>query len=936
MANKSGYRNAGIRITIDGERELTAQIKRMQQEYKTLVKEIELTQAQFSSERNTLKALTAEYNATQKAINKLNEVHGKLVEKGTIINKVLKTETAERDRLAQKLEFEKRLQENIGKLWGENSQWYKAQTQAVHEAQIEYDKQAAKVEDLTKAESKNREAIVNNEIATGKLNGQLQKTKERMDDAAKSADGTTKKLDKFGNEVKDADEDVKSLSESFSDLVALKGFEIAQQAMRKLIETIDECVQAYARFEDAAVSVVRTVDGLSLDEAEGFLRELSREIPVAMEKLASVASQGGQYGISKNDLKEYTRVMSGLATSTNLGFENTNAVAQLQGVMRTAVSDYERFASTIVYLGNNSRTTEKDIVNMAQAIASYGKGLGMRESEILGLSAALASMGGQAEGTGTAMTRLMERMDEAVGKGGDSLKAFADLAGMTTSEFQRAFEEDATGSILAVIKGLRNMKDEGAKTYELYQKIGVSNIREKTNIRNLVATYDDLVSYIHQANVAWDENTALAEETAAAYSTAASSITQWENAVDDAAAVLGKRFNGTDGDKWYEKSGLTFARSFLSGLVKFWADTNGLTFDLSEAFFGKAPERISWVSKTPGSADPLELQRQMFEDEEQLVEEHEKRLTSLYSSGSSSILSQQEDAMRQLAAQTAEIREMYESVFDPMEKFSEKGQITAKEFTKNLQSNAEKMREYSDNLVKVLEDPRVSEAMKEYIKGLDPTEAYNLVEDFANDKDGKLIESANSAMDKFNQAISDSSVDTGIATGDVTDAVINTLEGADFGSEGYSAGAALDDGIIKGLASRRKAVDYMVGSIASSIKNRLNNALQIHSPSKVTEEIGEYVGGGLVQGMRNTEEDIKAEAARMAAISANMYNGVLVGLQNGLNASIKVNSKDYSSVLNQISRNTSRNNTVVIEKPGKSSQSTVNDLERALVRGMLY
>lgn len=926
---KSGIRQAGIRITIDGEKELTSQIRNIQTEFKSLYKEVELVEAKFEGQRNTLQALEAEYKALKSVEDNLSKSHDVLIKRGQLYQNALDEETKKLKNLETVIANVKAQRDKAAEA-GDTAK-VEQMDRLLDSLNNKYTKQENVVAKVTNALNRNKGELADNETQSTRLNNRLDKVSKGMDEARNSTDKTASSFDRFGNEVKDTDNDVKSLADSVHDMIVLKGIEVARQAMEAFIGTIDKCVQSYMNFENAVINVTRTVDGLSNSEAEEFLTELSREIPASIEDLSAIASQGGQYGISKQDLAEYTRVMHGLAISTNLGFENTNLVAQLQGTLKTPVADYERFASAIVYLGNNSRTTEKDIVKMAQTLASSGKYMKMSEADILGLSAALASTGGSAEGSGTAMTRLMERIDEATANGGQKLNDLASIAGMSADKFKQSFEEDAAGTLVMLIGRMREATENGEEIYDIYRKLGITNIREKGNLRDLIATYDDLAAYVANANSAWNENIALAEEAGKQYQTTASQVTEWENALDRAAAVIGKKFEGD------ETTGLSWARHWLTNVINFFADTNGFTFDLTDWFFGKPPERISWVSNTPGSLDPLEQQRQTFRDEEHLVEEHEKRLTSLYSSGSSSIISQQEDAMRQLAEQTAEIRKMYESVFDPMEKFSEKGQITAKEFTKNLQSNAEKMQKYSDNLVKVLEDPRVSEAMKEYIKGLDPTEAYKLVQDFANDKNGKLIESANTAMDKFNQAISDSSVNTGVATGDVTDAVVNALEGADLGGEGYDTGVAVDDGLIKGLASRRSSVEYMAKSVADLIKNSLNGALQIHSPSKVTEEIGEYVGAGLVEGMRRTEADVSEEAARMAALSANVYNGVLVGLQNGLNVSVQASTKDYTNPLNQLVKNTSRGNVVVVhDKPSRSSQSAVNDLERALVKGMLY
>ncbi len=924
---KSGIRQAGIRITIDGEKELTSQIRNIQTEFKALYKEVDLVEAKFDGQRNTLQALEAEYKALKAVEDNLSKSHDVLVKRGQLYQNALDEETKKLKNLETVIANVKAQRDKAA----EAGDTAKAEQldRLLESLNNKYTKQQTIVEKVTNSLNKNKGELADNEIQSAKLNNRLDKVSKGMDEARKSTDKTASSIDKFGNELTESLEDINSIEDALDSLTGIAGWGAFISLLGEIKDAFDECYQSAAQFEQSVVSITRTVDGISDTDAAKFLNELTKTLPVSAEQLAAIASQGGQYGIMAKDLEQYTRVMAALATSTNLGLENTNMVAQLQGLLKTNVSDYERFASTIVDLGNNSRTTEKDIVHMAQTLATSAKSMKMSDADILGFSAALASTGGSAEGTGSAMVRLMERIDEATSNGGDLLKNLARIAGVSAEEFKTAFEEDATGTIVNLIGSMRGVVESGGDIYDIYKELGISNIREKANLRNLISTYDDLVVSIDRANSAWDENIALAEESDKAYQTVMAQQQYVENAKERFKTAVGEGMN-----------------MGLENYVKFY---DWLTTHIVERSNNNVRELAEYSQQWAGNIDPSQSAggmaggaagvagQKQTQLEEKVAEDHQKKLEAIYKSGSSSILSQQEDAMRQLAEQTAEIRKMYESVFDPMEKFSEKGQITAKEFTKNLQSNAEKMQEYSDNLVKVLKDPRVSEAMKEYIKGLDPTEAYKLVEDFANDKDGKLIESANSAMDKFNQAISDSSVNTGVATGDVTQSVIDALEGADLGGEGYDTGVAVDDGLIKGMASRRRSVEYMAKSVADLIRNSLNGALQVNSPSKVTAKVGEAVGEGLVLGMQRMEADVSEEAARMAALSANVYNGVLVGLQNGLNVSVKASTKDYTNPLNQLVKNTSRSNVVVVhDKPSRSSQSTVNDLERALVKGMLY
>src|SRR5690606_40896677 len=65
---------------------------------------------------------------------------------------------------------------------------------------------------------------------------------------------------------------------------------------------------------------------------------------------------------------------------------------------------------------------------------------------------ALSSVGIEAEAGGTAFSRVMLNMNTAVQKGGKELEGFAQVAGMSTQEFKKAFEKDAATAIIAFIE----------------------------------------------------------------------------------------------------------------------------------------------------------------------------------------------------------------------------------------------------------------------------------------------------------------------------------------------------------------------------------------------------------------------------------------------------------------------------------------------------
>ena len=76
----------------------------------------------------------------------------------------------------------------------------------------------------------------------------------------------------------------------------------------------------------------------------------------------------------------------------------------------------------------------------------------------------------------------------------------------------------------------------------------------------------------------------------------------------------------------------------------------------------------------------------------------------------------------------------------------------------------------------------------------------------------------------------------------------------------FSTGESIIDGVISGMASKMPTLILAARGVASTIKDELNGALEINSPSRVTAEIGQYTTMGQAVGMRKAIPDVQAAA----------------------------------------------------------------------------
>lgn len=99
-------------------------------------------------------------------------------------------------------------------------------------------------------------------------------------------------------------------------------------------------------------------------------------------------------------------------------------------------------------------------------------------------------------------------------------------------------------------------------------------------------------------------------------------------------------------------------------------------------------------------------------------------------------------------------------------------------------------------------------------------------------------------------------------------AVLTNTPLADLQGKAYTAGVNAGQGLANGLYAKQGAVTSAATSLAAIAQNTIRSALQIRSPSKVMEKLGEYTAEGQAVGMINRLDQVKraAEEVGFAAI----------------------------------------------------------------------
>ena len=406
-----------------------------------------------------------------------------------------------------------------------------------------------------------------------KLEGQVKALQKTMQNSADTASKAATDLNNAKAAARETDAEIKKLTEelyrmksawtqagstltnfskkcgTLSKALTKAGKTLTTTVTTPIVGLGTTAVKASMDFESSFAYVRKTVNGTEEDFntlAEASKR-MSTEIATSTDEINAVMATGGQLGIATEHIEEFARVMIDLSNaSTDLDADTAaTQLAKFANIMGTSQSQFSNIGSTIAMLGNNFATTEAPIAEMAMRIAGAGRQIGLTEAQVLGLATALSSVGIQAQAGGSSISKALIKMEVAATTGGDALKDFARVSGMTEQEFVSAWKSDPIKVFQRFIESLAEMNEEGISSVAVLDEIGISEIRLRDTMLRAVNATELFANAQDMAAEAWKENTALAQKSSVIYGTTASKLKNLKNTALLFAQRIGDDLNPT-------------------------------------------------------------------------------------------------------------------------------------------------------------------------------------------------------------------------------------------------------------------------------------------------------------------------------------------------------------------------------------------------------
>ncbi|WNL34069.1 phage tail tape measure protein [Arcobacter cryaerophilus gv. pseudocryaerophilus] len=215
-------------------------------------------------------------------------------------------------------------------------------------------------------------------------------------------------------------------------------------------------------FESSMADVNKVVNFASNEEAKAFeqtILKMSRSIPINATGLAEIVAAGGQLGITKDKLLDFTQVTAKMSTAFDMSTaEAGESSATLMNIFGLSVSGISSLGDALNHLSDNSASKAKDLVNVLARVGGTSKVFGITAEQTASLASAFLAMGKPAEVTGTAINALLQKLGTA-DKQGDKFQSALSQMGLSTQELKDNIKENAEGAIvdfLTKINGIEN------------------------------------------------------------------------------------------------------------------------------------------------------------------------------------------------------------------------------------------------------------------------------------------------------------------------------------------------------------------------------------------------------------------------------------------------------------------------------------------------
>lgn len=293
-------------------------------------------------------------------------------------------------------------------------------------------------------------------------------------------------------------------------------------------------------YESAMADVKKVVDFSSKAEFDSFsdsLLKLSRSIPLSASELASITASGGQLGIAKENLLDFTQIVAKMSTAFDMSASDAGeSIASMMNVYKLGINEVKALGDTINHLSDNSAAKASKIVETMKRIGGSAKVFGLSENSAAALASSFIALGKSPEVAATSINALLNKLGTAEKQGTKFSKALQSL-GMDSNYLKHMIKANPQKAINEFLASLEAV-DSGEKMGVLTDLFGAEY---SDDIALVVSNLNEYKKALKLAN---DEakKGSMDREFASRSATTANALQVLKNAVNELGINFGSTF----------------------------------------------------------------------------------------------------------------------------------------------------------------------------------------------------------------------------------------------------------------------------------------------------------------------------------------------------------------------------------------------------------
>ncbi len=277
--------------------------------------------------------------------------------------------------------------------------------------------------------------------------------------------------------------------------------QVMRDVGQKVVTSSDEIDKSYRNLRktfDAEEGEYQTLYDAAMQYSQGHVTSASSMLD--MEAIAAQLGIGVEGGAEA--IQTFAEACADLDVATDIDAET---IALQLGQITNVMSDMDpqkarNFADALVRLGNNMPTQESNIMQITQRLSAIGDVAHFKTPELLGWASAIASTGQKSEAAASGIVATITKISQAVSGGGDDLKKWAEIAGMSADKFAEEWKSKPSETLKAVVKGLR---DSGDELFATLSGLEINGVRQNQTLASLAQTIDTVDGAIGMASEAF-------------------------------------------------------------------------------------------------------------------------------------------------------------------------------------------------------------------------------------------------------------------------------------------------------------------------------------------------------------------------------------------------------------------------------------------------